>query len=144
MLTQSSTKHILVHAELQMRSHGSSNLRTGPVQQDGAPQSTKRYLILAYKAEFDQILYPLPLCPEHSPSPEFFRNIIKGLQAEKQAALQVRMSCLPVPLIQCQGKLNEHRVLHTVPNGPARWYILAASHTFALTWHSCRRLRGTL
>ncbi|CAL5225262.1 g8055 [Coccomyxa viridis] len=79
---------VLTIAELQTRSHESSNLRTDRLQQDDAPQSTKRYLILAYKAEFDQILYPLPLCPEHSPSPEFFRSIIKRIQAEKQATVQ--------------------------------------------------------
>ena len=78
-----------LHAELQARSHGSSSPKVGPCQQDDAPRSTKRYLILTYKAAFDQILYPLPLCPEDNPTPDFFRSIIRRLRAEKQEAPQV-------------------------------------------------------
>ena len=59
--------------------------------EDEGPRNAKRYLILAYRAEFDQIQYPLPLCPEDNPKPDFFRSIIKRLHAEKQAALQVQM-----------------------------------------------------
>jgi len=80
---------ILFRAELQVRSHEKTSARSGAMQQDDTPGNTKRYLMLAYKAEFDQIQYPLPLCPEHNPRPEFFRSVIKRLQAEKQAALQV-------------------------------------------------------
>ena len=76
-------------AELQARSHGNSNIKVGRFEQDDALRSTKRYLILTYKAEFDQVLYPLPLCPEDSPTPAFFRSIIKRLQAEVQEAVQV-------------------------------------------------------
>lgn len=86
--------HTCMHPELQARSHGSSKLEVRPFQQYDALQSDKRYLILAYKAEFDQILYPLPLCHEDCPKPDFFRGIIKRLQAEKRAAMQVQTSCL--------------------------------------------------
>lgn len=80
------------HAELQAKSYEGSSGRA-PLQQDDAPRSTKRYLILTYAAEFDKIQYPLPLCAEDNPKPEFFRSIIKRLRAEKEASIQVSTPC---------------------------------------------------
>ena len=54
-----------VHAELQAEESWKQQPQNRPSAiRTMLPQSTKRYLILAYKAEFDQVLYPLPLCAE--------------------------------------------------------------------------------
>ena len=95
----------------------------GSPQQDGTLQSSKRYLILAYKAEFDQILYPLPLCHEDCPKPEFFRGIIKRLQAERQAAMQVWLLYLAwAPVYVLCGTLHAGGMSavpgRSVPSGP--------------------------
>ena len=131
--------YISMHAELQMRSHGSSNPRTAPLQQEDAPQTTKRYLILAYKAEFDQILYPLPLCFEDKPEPEFFKSFIKRLQAERQAAMQVQTLCQAWHLIQSNGMLDldVYRILCTVPVEPLIVTSWLHHIPHALIWHSC-------
>ena len=83
---------VLAYVELQAKSHQKSNDRAAHLhgQEEDAPSYGKRYLILAYKAEFDQIQYPLPLCLVENPTPEFFRSIHRKLHAEKQAACQVR------------------------------------------------------
>ena len=82
--------------ELQVRSRQKSNVKAAHLhgQEEDGPSDGKRYLILAYKAEFDSIQYPLPLCLEENPTPEFFRSIHRRLLADKEAACQVSTQSL--------------------------------------------------
>ena len=86
----------LPYTELQAKSHQRGNLKATNLhgQENDVPSDGKRYLILAYKAEFDSIQYPLPLCLEENPPPEFFRSMHRRLHAAKEAACQVSTQTL--------------------------------------------------
>ena len=86
----------LLCSELQAKSHQRSSVKGAHLQgkEDDGPSDGKRYLILAYTAEYDSIQYPLPLCLEESPPPEFFRSMHRRLHADKEAAYQVSTQSL--------------------------------------------------
>ncbi len=92
----------LLCLELLAKSHQRSNVKGAHLhgEEDDAPSDGKRYLILAYKAEFDSIQYPLPLRLDENPTPEFFKSIHRRLHADKEAACQVSTQLLA--LHDCQ------------------------------------------
>ncbi|CAK0735493.1 hypothetical protein CVIRNUC_000590 [Coccomyxa viridis] len=93
---------VLTLTELLAKSHQRSNVKGAHLhgEEDDAPSDGKRYLILAYKAEFDSIQYPLPLRLDENPTPEFFKSIHRRLHADKEAACQ---RAAGVPIVSAGG-----------------------------------------
>ena len=130
--------------ELQAKSHQRSNGRAAHLhgQEDDGPSKGKRYLILAYRAEFDQIQYPLPLCLEENPTPEFFRSIHRRLHADKEAACQVRTQNLALHDWQIPRKCSWVSLMLRILPLPALSEFVAACNTARLTGDAMQRAAG--
>lgn len=67
---------LLTHQDIemqQMRKNGSVNKSTDP------KITARRYLIMSYMAEFDKVLYPIPLNYNDHPSPDRLKLTIRRL-----------------------------------------------------------------